>query len=77
MIYSGSIGRLIDGDKGLDVVVVILKLDIQNGKREETVQLHQSDSHFNPPADAVEERNGKYRLSNGNYCRKNYVFLMY
>jgi len=42
MIYSGSMGTLIDGDKGLEVVVVILTLDIQNGKREETVQQHQS-----------------------------------
>ena len=77
MIYSGSFGNLIDGDKGLDVVVAHTQTRYPEWQERGDSAAAPVGTHINPPADAVEEKNGKYRLSNGNYCRKNYVFLMY
>ena len=33
-------------------------------------------THLNPPADAVEEKGGRYRLSNGNYVEKTMYFYV-
>ena len=76
MIYSGSMGSLIDGDKGLEVVVCHTHTRYPEWQERGDSAAAPVGTHINPPADAVEEKNGKYRLSNGNYCEKTMYFFV-
>ena len=76
MIYSGSFGNLIDGEKGLDIVVAHTQTRFPEWQERGDSAAAPVGTHINPPADAVEEKNGKYRLSNGNYCEKTMYFFV-
>jgi hypothetical protein len=76
MIYSGSFGSLIDGDKGLNVVVCHSQTRFPEWQERGDSAAAPVGTHMEPPADAVEERNGRYRLSNGNYCEKTMYFYV-
>tara|TARA_Y100000033_G_scaffold4662_1_gene3883 strand:- start:6517 stop:7299 length:783 start_codon:yes stop_codon:yes gene_type:complete len=76
MIYSSSFGSLIDGNKGLDIVVCHSQTRYPEWQERGDSALAPVGTHMEPPADAVEERNGKYRLSNGNYCEKTMYFYV-
>ena len=76
MIYSGSMGTLIDGDKGLEVVICHTHTRYPEWQERGDSAAAPVGTHINPPAEAVEEKNGKYRLSNGNYCEKTMYFFV-
>ena len=76
MIYSGSFGSLISGDKGLDIVICHSQTRFPEWQERGDSAAAPVGTHMEPPADAVEERNGKYRLSNGNYCEKTMYFYV-
>ena len=76
MIYSSSFGSLIDGDKGLNVVVCHSQTRFPEWQERGDSAAAPVGTHMEPPADAVEERNGRYRLSNGNYCEKTMYFYV-
>ena len=76
MIYSGSMGSLIDGDKGLEVVVCHTHTRYPEWQERGDSAAAPVGTHVEPPKDAVEERNGRYRLSNGNYCEKTMYFYV-
>jgi hypothetical protein len=68
MIYASSFGSLIDGEgKGIDVVVSHVQTRYPEWQE-------RGDSASAP--DAVEERNGRYRLPNGNYVEKTAYFYV-
>ena len=74
MIYSSSFGNLVSGDKGLDIVVCHSQTRYPEWQERGDSALAPVGTHMEPPKDAIEERNGKYRLSNGNYCEKTMYF---
>ena len=76
MIYSGSFGTLVDGNKGLDVVICHSQTRFPEWQERGDSAAAPVGTHMEPPKDAVEERNGKYRLSNGNYCEKTMYFFV-
>lgn len=76
MIYSGSFGSLIDGDKGLNVVVCHSQTRFPEWQERGDSAAAPVGTHMEPPADAVEERNGRYRLPNGNYVEKTAYFYV-
>lgn len=76
MIYSSSFGSLIDGDVGLNVVVCHSQTRFPEWQERGDSAAAPVGTHMEPPKDAVEERNGKYRLSNGNYCEKTMYFYV-
>ena len=76
MIYSGSFGTLVDGNKGLDVVICHSQTRFPEWQERGDSAAAPVGTHMEPPADATEERNGKYRLSNGNYCEKTMYFYV-
>jgi hypothetical protein len=69
-------GSLIDGDKGLEVVICHTHTRYPEWQERGDSAAAPVGTHINPPADAVEEKNGKYRLSNGNYCEKTMYFFV-
>lgn len=76
MIYSASFGSTVSGDKGLDVVVCHSQTRFPEWQERGDSAAAPVGTHVEPPADAVEERNGRYRLSNGNYCEKTMYFYV-
>jgi|TARA_R100001509_G_scaffold37071_1_gene19955 hypothetical protein len=76
MIYSSSFGNLVGGDKGLDVVVCHSQTRYPEWQERGDSALAPVGTHMEPPKDAIEERNGKYRLSNGNYVEKTMYFYV-
>lgn len=76
MIYSSSFGSLIDGDVGLNVVICHSQTRFPEWQERGDSAAAPVGTHMEPPKDAVEERNGKYRLSNGNYCEKTMYFYV-
>lgn len=76
MIYSSSFGSLIDGDVGLNVVVCHSQTRFPEWQERGDSAAAPVGTHMEPPKDAIEERNGKYRLSNGNYCEKTMYFYV-
>ena len=76
MIYSSSFGNLVSGDKGLDIVVCHSQTRYPEWQERGDSALAPVGTHMEPPKDAIEERNGKYRLSNGNYCEKTMYFYV-
>jgi len=61
MIYSGSFGNLIDGEKGLDIVVAHTQTRFPEWQ-ERGDSAAPVGTHLEIPADATEEKNGRYRL---------------
>tara|TARA_R100001510_G_C7620208_1_gene181285 strand:- start:176 stop:958 length:783 start_codon:yes stop_codon:yes gene_type:complete len=76
MIYSSSFGSLIDGDVGLNVVICHSQTRFPEWQERGDSAAAPVGTHMEPPKDAIEERNGKYRLSNGNYCEKTMYFYV-
>jgi len=74
MIYSSSFGTPIDGAEGLDIIICHSQTRYPEWQERGDSALAPVGTHMEPPKDAVEERNGKYRLSNGNYCEKTMYF---
>ena len=74
MIYASGFGELIAGDKGLDVVVAHAQTRYPEWQERGDSASAPVGTHLEIPADAVEERNGRYRLPNGNYVEKTAYF---
>ena len=71
MIYSNSFGKLVDGNKGLDIIVAHSQTRYPEWQEKGDGPSAPVGTHLTPPADAQEEIRGiKYRLSNGNYVEK-------
>src|SRR6056300_1941201 len=77
MIYSNSFGKLIDGSKGLDIIVAHSQTRYPEWQEKGDGPSAPVGTHLTPPADAQEEIRGiKYRLSNGNYIEKTMYFFV-
>lgn len=76
MIYSGSFGNLIDGEKGLDIVVAHTQTRFPEWQERGDSAAAPVGTHLDIPTDAVEEKNGRYRLPNGNYVEKTMYFYV-
>ena len=71
MIYASSFGSLINGEKGLDVIVSHFQTRYPEWQERGDSTAAPVGTHLNPPSDAVEEKGDRYRLSNGNYMISN------
>lgn len=79
MIYAKGINQLIDGSKGVDVVIAHTHIRYPEWQEMGDTAAPPVTTHLTLPKDAVEERGGKYRLDNGNYVEKTayyYVFVL-
>jgi hypothetical protein len=77
MIYSNSFGQLIDGNKGLDVVVAHTQTRYPEWQEKGDSVAAPVGTHLTPPANAKEEIRGiKFRLLNGNYVEKTMYFFV-
>ena len=77
MIYSNSFGKLIDGDKGLDIIVAHSQTRYPEWQEKGDGPSAPVGTHLSPPANAKEEIRGiKYRLMNGNYVEKTMYFFV-
>jgi hypothetical protein len=77
MIYASSFGSLIDGEKeGIDIVVAHAQTRYPEWQERGDSASAPVGTHMQIPADAVEERNGRYRLPNGNYVEKTAYFYV-
>ena len=74
MIYASGFGQLIDGNEGLDVVIAHSQTRDPEWQERGDSASAPVGTHLEIPADAVEERNGRYRLPNGNYVEKTAYF---
>tara|TARA_R100001443_G_scaffold563_6_gene2317 strand:- start:7283 stop:8053 length:771 start_codon:yes stop_codon:yes gene_type:complete len=76
MIYASGFGQLIEGDKGLDIIVAHAQTRYPEWQERGDSASAPVGTHVDIPADAVEERNGRYRLPNGNYVEKTAYFYV-
>ena len=77
MIYASSLGQLIDGEsKGIDIIVAHAQTRYPEWQERGDSASAPVGTHMQIPADAVEERNGRYRLPNGNYVEKTAYFYV-
>jgi hypothetical protein len=76
MIYAKGLGTLIDGEKGVDIIVAHTQTRYPEWQDMGDTAAPPVTTHMTVPSDAVEERNGKYRLSNGNYVEKTAYFYV-
>jgi len=76
MIYSSSFGNLIDGNKGIDVVVAHTQTRWPEWQDMGDSPSAPVGTHLEIPADSTEEKNGRYRLANGNYVEKTMYFYV-
>ena len=77
MIYASSFGSLIDGEKeGINIVVAHTQTRFPEWQERGDSASAPVGTHMQIPADAVEERNGRYRLPNGNYVEKTAYFYV-
>lgn len=80
MIYAASLGKLIDGEKeGINVIISHTQTRYPEWQERGDSASAPVGTHLNIPSDAIEERNGRYRLDNGNYVEKTayfYIILM-
>ena len=77
MIYASSFGSLIDGEKdGINIVVAHAQTRFPEWQERGDSASAPVGTHMQIPADAVEERNGRYRLPNGNYVEKTAYFYV-
>ena len=74
MIYASGFGQLIDVNEGLDVVISHSQTRYPEWQERGDRASAPVGTHLEIPADAVEERNGRYRLPNGNYVEKTAYF---
>ena len=76
MIYAKGLGTLIDGNKGVDLLVAHVQTRFPEWQEMGDTAAPPVATHLTVPSDAVEERNGKYRLTNGNYLEKTAYFYV-
>ena len=76
MIYASSFGELIDGSTGLDVIVAHTQTRFPEWQERGDSASAPVGTHLEIPEDAVMEKNGRYRLSNGNYVEKTAYFYV-
>jgi hypothetical protein len=77
MIYASSLGKLIDGEKdGINIVIAHAQTRFPEWQERGDSASAPVGTHVNIPEDAVEERNGRYRLPNGNYVEKTAYFYV-
>ena len=76
MIYAKGIGTLVDGNEGVDIIVAHAQTRYPEWADMGDTAAPPVMTHLTVPKDAVEERNGKYRLSNGNYVEKTAYFYV-
>ena len=76
MIYAKGLGTLIDGDKGVDILVAHVQTRYPEWQEMGDTAAPPVTTHLSIPSDAKEERNGKWRLSNGNYLEKTAYFYV-
>ena len=77
MIYASSFGSLIDGEKeGINIVVAHTQTRFPEWQERGDSASAPVGTHMQIPADATEERNGRYRLPNGNYVEKTAYFYV-
>ena len=77
MIYASSFGSLIDGEKdGINIIVAHAQTRFPEWQERGDSASAPVGTHMEIPADAVEERNGRYRLPNGNYVEKTAYFYV-
>ena len=76
MIYASSFGQLMDGEnEGINVVVAHTQTRYPEWQERGDSASAPVGTHMEIPADATEERNGRYRLPNGNYVEKTLTFM--
>jgi len=69
MIYSNSFGKLIDGSKGMDIIVAHSQTRYPEWQEKGDSVAAPVGTHLTPPAESKEEIRGiKYRLLNGTYA---------
>ena len=76
MIYAAGFTKLIDGNEGLDVVIAHSQTRYPEWQERGDSASAPVGTHMDIPADAVEEKNGRYRLPNGNYVEKTAYFYV-
>ncbi|BCV06173.1 MAG: hypothetical protein CM15mV127_210 [Caudoviricetes sp.] len=76
MIYSSGFGSLIESDKGLDVVIAHAQTRYPEWQERGDSASAPVGTHIEIPAEAKEEKNGRYRLPNGNYVEKTAYFYV-
>jgi hypothetical protein len=77
MIYSNSFGKLIDGSKGMDIIVAHSQTRYPEWQEKGDSVAAPVGTHLTPPAESKEEIRGiKYRLLNGNYVEKTMYFFV-
>ncbi len=74
MIYASGFGKLIDGEEGLQVVIAHSQTKYPEWQERGDSASAPVATHEKIPADATEEKNGRYRLPNGNYVEKTAYF---
>ncbi len=60
MIYAKGLGTLIDGDKGVDILVAHVQTRYPEWQEMGDTAAPPVATHMSVPSDAVEERNGKW-----------------
>ena len=77
MIYASSLGTLIDGEnEGINIIIAHAQTRYPEWQERGDSASAPVGTHINIPSDAVEERNGRYRLPNGNYVEKTAYFYV-
>ena len=76
MIYAKGLGTLIDGEQGVEIIVAHVQTRFPEWQEMGDTAAPPVTTHLSVPDDAVEERNGKYRLANGNYLEKTAYFYV-
>ena len=76
MIYAKGLGTLLDGEKGVDIIVAHVQTRYPEWQEMGDTAAPPVTTHLSIPEDAQEERNGKWILSNGNYLEKTAYFYV-
>jgi len=76
MIYAKGLGTLTDGNAGVDIIVAHVQTRYPEWQEMGDTAAPPVTTHLSIPEDAQEERNGKWRLSNGNYLEKTAYFYV-
>tara|TARA_E500000331_G_scaffold236656_1_gene226954 strand:- start:5555 stop:6325 length:771 start_codon:yes stop_codon:yes gene_type:complete len=76
MIYASGFGKLIEGKEGLEIIVAHSQTRYPEWQERGDSASAPVGTHLEIPADATEERNGRYRLPNGNYVEKTAYFYV-
>tara|TARA_R110000824_G_scaffold391602_2_gene589495 strand:+ start:154 stop:933 length:780 start_codon:yes stop_codon:yes gene_type:complete len=76
MIYAKGLGTLTDGQKGINILVSHVQTRFPEWQEMGDTAAPPVTTHIKIPQDAQEEKNGKWRLSNGNYIEKTAYFYV-